>query len=154
MSKIGDILAIEDGTAFAIALSNLVFNAAESRGVENLTEAELTAYVVDGAEREVANGGFNQFYFNSAGDQARETVEALHRIGADKMAEIVERANAAFGERGPNPDRDKRQEQLDDIAEASEQLWNDLDGEWNAYPDDVTTLMRKYVEENRAAFRE
>lgn len=154
MSKIGDILAIEDGTAFAIALSNLVFEAAERRGVENLTEAEFTAFVVDGVEREVANGGFSQFYFNSAGDQARETVEALHRIGAHKMAELVEKANAAFGERGPNPDRDKRQEQLDEIGDTSEKLWNDLDGEWNDYPDDITTLMRKYVQENRAAFRE
>ena len=154
MSRIGDILAIEDGTQFAIALSNHVFDAAEKRGVENLTEAELTAFVVDGAEREVANGGFSQFYFNSAGDQARETVEGLHRIGAHKMAEIVERANAAFGDHGPSPDRDKRQEELDEIGEASEKLWSDLDGEWNDYPDDITTLMRKYVQENRAAFRE
>lgn len=154
MPKIGDILAIQDQTQFAIALSNLVFNAAEKRGVENLTEAELTAFVVDGVEREIANGGFNQFYFNSAGDQARETVEALHRIGAHRMAEIVEKANAAFGERGPNPDRDKRQEQLDDIGDASEKLWDELSNEWNDYPDDLTTLMRKYVQENRAAFRE
>lgn len=154
MPKIAEILAIQDPTQFAIALSNLVFDAAEKRGVENLTEAELTAFVVDGAEREVANGGFSQFYFNSAGDQARETVEALHRIGAHTMAEIVEKANAAFGEHGPNSDRDKRQEQLDEIGDASEKLWYDLDGEWNDYPDDITTLMRKYVQENRAAFRE
>ena len=154
MGKIGDILAIQDPTQFAIALSNHVFDAAEKRGIDNLTEAELTAFVVDGVEREVANGGFNQFYFNSAGDQARETVEALHRVGAHRMAEIVEKANAAFGERGPNPDRDKRQEELDDIGEASEQLWSDLDAEFGDYPDDVPTLMRKYVEENRAAFRE
>lgn len=153
MARIDDILAIEDGTAFAIALSDFVFGMTGGEGIAGLSEAETTAYVVDGLEREVNNGGFSQFYFNSAGDQARETVEALRRIGAGRMAALVERANGAFGADGPSPDREARWQQLEALGDTASELWSELDDSFYEYPDDLTGLMRAYVAAHREGFR-
>ncbi|WP_444946908.1 DUF4375 domain-containing protein [Microbulbifer sp. VTAC004] len=67
-------------------------------GSESLNEHELVMVCVWMLEAEVNNGGFNQFFWNSAGDISIETVASLHKIGASKTASIVEAANANFGE--------------------------------------------------------
>lgn len=151
-SRIDDILAIEDPTTFAIALSNLVYGREGPEGLSGLTEAEQTVYCIDGLEREVNNGGFSQFFFNSAGDQARETVAALRRIGASYTAELVERAMAPFGPAGPSADRDERGEQLDRIGDSADALWSELDDAFYEYKDDLTGLLRSYVSARRDQF--
>ena len=40
-------------------------------------------------DAEVWNGGFDQYYFNSSGNDAHFAVRALETIGADDMAAIV-----------------------------------------------------------------
>jgi hypothetical protein len=151
-TRIDEILAIEDPTEFAIALSNLVYGREGPPGLSGLTEAEQTVYCIDGLEREVNNGGFSQFFFNAAGDQARETVAALRRVGASHTADLVERAMAPFGPAGPSPDRDERSEQLDRIGDSADSLWSELDDAFYEYKDDLTGLLRSYVRSRRDQF--
>lgn len=153
MPTIDDVLAEQDGTAFAIALSNLVFPRYDRDGFEKLSAAEQVAYCVDAAEREVANGGFRQFFDNSSGDTALETIAALEAIGAVRAAGLVRRAVAVFPGGAPPQDRDQRGELVDRLPERASEEWEALDEAWNAYPDDLTTLMRRYVEARRADFR-
>jgi hypothetical protein len=72
---------------------------------------------------EVNNGGFDQYFFNSAGDHATEALTAARAAQADDVADLLERAMASLvgGYKG---DRDERQAVLiDDTAEgAFEQL--------------------------------
>src|SRR5918997_2616489 len=110
--RIDEILAIEDPTQFAIALSDHVFGRPGEDGLSGLTEAEQTVYCIAGLERDVNNGGFAQFFFNSAGDQARETVAALRRISAAHTAGLLERAMTPFGSAGPSRDYQERRQQL------------------------------------------
>ena len=151
-TPIDEILAIEDPTRFAIALSNHVYGREGPGGFSGLSEAEQTVYCIDGLEREVNNGGFAQFFFNSAGDQARETVAALRRIGAAHTAELVERAMGPFGPTGPSADRDERATQLDRIGDSAEALWYELDDGFYEYKDDLTDLLRSYVRSRRDQF--
>jgi hypothetical protein len=150
--RIDDILAIEDPTKFAIALSNHVYGREGPGGFDGLSEAEQTVYCIDGLEREVNNGGFAQFFFNSAGDQARETVAALRRIGADHTARLVERAMAPFGPAGPSPSSDERAAQLEGIGDGATALWYELDDAFYEYKDDLTGLLRSYVRSRREQF--
>lgn len=63
----------------------------------DLTAAERIVLVIEAMEREVNNGGFNQFFFNSSNEYAGELVSALRQIGAPNAAEIAERALRTVG---------------------------------------------------------
>ena len=62
----------------------------------DLSAAEEVVLAVEAMEREVNNGGFEQFFSNSSNDFAPVLVSALDRIGTSKTAEIARRAVAAI----------------------------------------------------------
>jgi hypothetical protein len=152
VSVVDDALRERDDTAFAIAMSNLVFSRREAAGFEALSEAEQTVYCLDALEREVNNGGFSQFFFNSSGDTALETVSALERLGARHTAGLVRRAVSVFPD-GPSPQRDAREKQMDGLPESARELWSKLDEEFFEYRDNLAALERAYVAARRAEFK-
>jgi hypothetical protein len=83
-----------------IRVSEAVWAREAAVGVSGLTPAERVFLCVWNLEAEVNNGGFEQFYINSAGDNAVETPAALRGIGAARAAAIAERANDVFGPPG------------------------------------------------------
>jgi hypothetical protein len=66
----------------------------QASGYASLSSAEKTLYVIWWLEAEVNNGGFDQYFFNSAGDNARDVPPALERIGAPVTAALVRRTAA------------------------------------------------------------
>ena len=153
MATIDDVLAKEDATEFAIALSDLVFPRYDRDGFAALTPDERVAYCVDALEREVNNGGFDQFFWNSSGDTAHETQAALGEIGAPAAAQLVREAIAAFPGGKVPADRGEREKVLETLPESAREKWGELDGRFYEYPDDLAALMRRYVQAHRAGFR-
>lgn len=153
MVTIDDVLANDDPTSFAIALSNLVFPRWDRDGFRALTPPEQVAYCVDALEREVNNGGFQQFFWNSSGDTAVETLRALEALGATEAARLVTRALAVFPDARPPADREARIALLETLPAEATATWSDLDDAFYRYPDDLTALMREYVRANRDGFR-
>jgi hypothetical protein len=149
---IEEVLAIEDPTGFAIALGDLI-HGGSGGPFETLRPAERVAHCIDGLEREVNCGGFHCFFLNSAGDQARETVEALRAIGAPHTASLVERAMAVFPDGAPSPDHDRRQGEVDAVPEEAHAQWEALDEIFFRYEEDLTALLRAYVASHVAEFR-
>jgi hypothetical protein len=94
-------------------------------------------------EAEVNNGGFDQFFYNSAGDNTAETIQALETIGAFTMADILKRAVAKFPGGMPPKDRFARQEILLQISPDAE-AFEELDGEFCGYPDDLADLLARH----------
>lgn len=141
---ISDILKIQDGTAFSIALSDLVYSRGGPAGLEGLRPAEQVVYCVDGLEREVNNGGFEQFFLNSPGDYAAETEAALRTMGAAHTAGLLEQAMSVFPG-GPAPDQDTRGEQVDALSEEARESLDALTVEFLEYRDDLTALLRAHV---------
>jgi hypothetical protein len=90
-------------------------------------------------EDEVNNGGFHQFFYNSAGDETAETVDALEIIGADAMADILRRAMERFRDGVVPKERFARQRVLPEPSSLV-----DLDMEFYAYPDDLAELLAEY----------
>ena len=86
-------------------------------GPHGLTRLEAAGVGVWMLEAEVNNGGFDQYYFNSAGDMAVQTVEALEAIGAPNTASLLRAANEEFPGAMPPIDRSERQQVLDGIRE-------------------------------------
>jgi hypothetical protein len=99
--------------------------------------------LVNSVEGEVNNGGFHQFFYNNAGDNTIETIQALEIIGAKNMADIVRRAAAMFPGGMPPKDRFARQDVLLEKYPRAE-AFESLNDEFFAYPDDVARLLAKY----------
>ena len=139
-SKVGDDMPD------LFAVSETVFAKVQSVSFDSLTPAEQTFHVVWSFEAELNNGGFDQFFFNSAGDYAPQTIAALEQIGASSGADILRRACALFPGGMPNPRRDVRQDQLENITDQNEAAFEKLDAEFYAYPDDISGLLCSYWE--------
>jgi hypothetical protein len=99
--------------------------------------------LVDALEDEVNNGGFHQFFFNNAGDNTEETIQALEAIGAARMADIVRRAAAMFPGGMPPKDRFLRQDVLLENFPRAE-AFKSLDDEFFAYPENLASLIAGY----------
>jgi uncharacterized protein DUF4375 len=132
-------------------VSEAVWARESKYGFGELSEPERTFLCVWNLEAEVNNGGFDQFFVNSAGDYARETPGALRVVGATEMASIVERAMTPFGEGGPPRDRDKRLKAMESISKKAEKAWGKLDEAFSelASPEDG---LRAFVESHRREF--
>ena len=61
-------------------------------GASNLTSEERVILAVEALEREVNNGGYDQFFVNSSREYAGVIVDALRRINCPKTAEITHKA--------------------------------------------------------------
>lgn len=79
-------------SAFEQAISQ---KAASAR--QELTNPEHVVLAVEALEREVNNGGYDQFFTNSSREFAPTIVDSLQRIGCNKAASITERAVKALG---------------------------------------------------------
>ena len=98
---------------------------------------------IDALEGEVNNGGFHQYFYNSAGDRTAETIRALEIIGAFKMAEIVRKAAQMFPNGMPPTDRFERQEILLTLYPKAIEF-RELDEEFYGYPDKLADLLANY----------
>ena len=99
--------------------------------------------LIDALEGEVNNGGFHQYFYNSAGDRTAETIQALEIVGAFKIAEIVKKAAQMFPGGMPPKDRFERQEILLKLYPKAI-AFRGLDEEFYDYPDKVAELLKKY----------
>ena len=107
-----------------------------------MPKSEIVRLIQD-LEAEVNNGGLDQFFYNSSGDDTAETIQALEAIGAAAMADILRRAAAKFPGKMPPKDRYKRQEVLLQISPEGE-AFEELDGEFYGYPDDLAELLAEF----------
>ena len=102
------------------------------------------AELVEALEAEVNNGGFDQFFFNSAGDKTPETISALKAIGAKRTADIVSRAAAKFPGGLPPSDRTKRQELLEKVSPDAD-AFDAEDDAFLKYEENLSDLLKKYT---------
>lgn len=118
---------------------------AESKGAASLEENELLAYVIWWFEAELNNGGFRQYFFNSAGDFALETYGALQKIGAVETAELLQSAmKIAFNGKAPK-DRNERQGLLESEEDQKEEALGELDSRFYSSNENIVELVNKYL---------
>lgn len=78
-------------------------------GWDALAGEERLALCLGEMEAEVNNGGWEQYFLNSAGDHAHDALRALDAIGATTAAGILREAMKVFGKDGPPADRAARE---------------------------------------------
>ena len=116
------------------------------------TEPQKNFYFNQELEREINNGGFKQYFNNSSGDYAHETILSLKLIGANKTADILQNAIDQFPNQTVPRDREERQGILVIIQEKANKIWDELDQKFFAYADDLNSLNIEYVRQNKDKF--
>lgn len=61
-----------------------------------LTKPQQFIFIIEQVEAEVNNGGFNQFFYNSSKEYAKNMEEAFKAIGATKFSALVSKANKIY----------------------------------------------------------
>jgi hypothetical protein len=120
--------------------------------LDRLTEPQKIFYFNQNLEREINNGGFNQYFTNSSGDFAHETIASLKSIGANKTAELLQQAINQFPNYNVPKDKAKRQEILEIIEISANEVWEELDMAFYKYEDNLYDLNIAYLKQNRNLF--
>jgi hypothetical protein len=118
----------------------------------SLTESEQTLWIVWWLEAEVNNGGFDQYFFNDAGNLARAAAQALRRIGAAQCAEIVADAVAIFSPPGPALDRGERHLQLESLSRQQKDRLEALTDRFYERPDPLENLLADFARASPTEF--
>jgi Domain of unknown function (DUF4375) len=114
-----------------------------AEGPTALGHRETVAVGIWLMDAEVKNGGFDQYYANSRGVLAQATVSALHEIGADDTASLLEAANKDVPYLPLPEDRDERYEMLNQISEYSR--FGSLEQEYFEQREDRIALLANYL---------
>jgi Domain of unknown function (DUF4375) len=115
------------------------------RPYEDLSEVEKVFHSIWELEKEVNNGGFEQFFFNSSGEIAYRIVDDLKAIGATKAADISARTIAyVFKDIPLTRDTDERRKTISSLSEEQRDQLSEFDKEFFVYPDNLTNLLYSY----------
>jgi hypothetical protein len=147
------LLASDNINKSIIELDNFICElCAWGDNLDKLTEQQKNFYYNQNLEREVNNGGFNQYFLNSSGNFAHETINSLKTIKADKTAEILQKAIDLFPNKTVPKNRIERQELIEKIEETSNPIWDELDQKFFVYEDNLNSLNIQYIRQNKENF--
>ncbi len=153
ISNLDELLKSDDINGSIIELDNFIGELCDyGDDFSKLTDHQKLFYLNQNLEREINNGGFNQYFINSSGDNAHETILSLNAIGADKTADILQKAIDQFPNKTVPKDRGERTEIVERIEEVADEVWNDLDQKFYEYEDDLNTLNIEYVNKYKDFF--
>jgi len=150
--KVETILKSKTGQDAIMAVDNLLTPIFYKKP-KSLTQSERNIVYIEELEREVNNGGLDQFFVNSSGDYAEETINALKQIRSVRFLKILETAVEQFPNAKPPKDRDERLEVMERIEDKTASIWNALDDEFYKYDEDIYSLMIEYIRANIKEFR-
>jgi hypothetical protein len=106
---------------------NFVLERKQSVGFEGLTTPQRIVYCGIQFDSEVCNGGILQFFGNSSGDHAADTLEALGVLGHPEAYRALDVAMNLVGPLSREPDRDMRlaafEDRYDDLQTRFGPLW-------------------------------
>jgi len=147
------VLSSDDTNGSIVELDNFIGDLCSyGDDMDKLTEPQKQFYYNQCLEREINNGGFNQYFINSSGDFSHKTIQSLIVIGANTTADILQKAIDQFPDKKVPQDRDERIELVEQIEETANEFWEKLDQKFFEYADDLNTLNLNFVKQNKADF--
>ena len=116
---------------------------------EKLNEFEKTFIFIDIFENHTTDGGFETFFWNTAGQFSHEILEAYEKIGAKNTASIIYDSFLLFGEIPIPKNTDVRREILSKINPNS---WINLDEKYYNCNDNIVLLVLEFIKNNTTYF--
>lgn len=156
MTKIDNLetlLSSDDTNGSIIELDNFIGDLCSyGNDMDKLTDPQKQFYYNQCLEREINNGGFNQYFINSSGDFAHQAVQSLTAIGALTTAHILQKAIDQFPDKKVPQDRDERIELVERIEETANEVWEELNQKFFEYADDLNILNLNFIRQHKADF--
>jgi hypothetical protein len=153
MKNLEKLLKAENLNDSIIEIDNFVSELCQwGEELEKLTEPQKNFYFNQCLEREVNNGGFSEYFTNSSGRYAHQTVETLKLIGANKFATILQKAIDKFPNKTVPQDDQQREEIVEKIEDKNDEVWDKLDDKFYEYPEDLNELNINYIMQNKEFF--
>jgi uncharacterized protein DUF4375 len=133
------------------AVEQAIGQKAAREGDQNLSAEERVVLTVEALQREVNNGGHDQFFVNSSREYAPAIVDALARIGCPKTCEVTRNALDALG-------LDELDEQSIEAAMDAESDERDeelarCDGAYYDSGEDIDAALFAFVKANRVSIK-
>ncbi|MCB0018284.1 MAG: DMP19 family protein [Anaerolineales bacterium] len=145
-----EIKQITDPYQRYLKMGELVTYKAVNEGDATLAPLERLIYQVWVLESEVNNGGFDQYFFNSSGDLALDTLVDLTAIGAEEAHGLLREAVALMFEGAPARQRERRWEQMEAVDETKRAELEGLDTRFFALQEPIYQLVVDYVTSHQA----
>jgi hypothetical protein len=124
---------------------------ATREGLQSLSDEELIVLAVEALEREVNNGGYEQFFLNSTREYASIIVEALARIGCRRTAAITQKALDALRCSPLTPEAIENT-MLEESEDRDQALFV-CDNQYFARPEDIEGLLLAFIKANKTKIR-
>ena len=151
--SLDEIFQSDDETEIVIEIGQLLWDKSKNdKDFESLNQLEKNVLFVEMLEGQVNNGGFDQYFFNSSGEYAHETLNALEEIKAPQMAELLNQAIKVFPSLPIPKDTEQRRECMEGISESISETWDKLDDLFYKYPENLAGLVIEYVKTNKNKF--
>jgi hypothetical protein len=147
------LLSSDNTNKSIIELDNFIGDlCAYGDNMDKLTEPQKQFYYNQCLEREINNGGFNQYFANSSGGFAHQTVQSLILIGASATAQILQKAIDQFPDNKVPQDRNKRIELVEQMEVTSNDVWEELEEKFFEYEDNLNMLNLSFVKQHKSDF--
>lgn len=151
--NIDSLLKRTDTVQILIAINDYITNQFDINGKpEQLSTEQINFHLIEELEMEVNNGGFSQYFYNSGGDYAHETLDALMAIKAFETHKLLQAAINEFPAQKAEKDRLKRQNVLAKIEDNASKTWDILDQKFYKYVDNLDSLKMAYISNNKHRF--
>jgi hypothetical protein len=124
----------------------------QKAAVALLSREERYVLAVEGLEREVNNGGYEQFFLNSSCEFVDIVEEALRAIGCPKTAEMTRHAIRALGLNGTETSEEISDLVLADRPEVTRAL-GVCDSRYFANDEPIADRLFAWIENHRASVR-
>jgi hypothetical protein len=152
--NIDQLLSADNIAQSIIEIDDYICNICEwGKNLDKLSEEQKYFYFNQNLEKEINNGGFSQYFLNSSGDFANETIISLSTIKAYKSVEILQQAIDQFPDKRVPKDRDKRFETLSQIQEKANPIWQQLDQKFLQYEENLNDLNIEFIRQHRDSFK-
>ncbi len=115
----------------------------------NLSPEQRNYLIVFNVDKQVCNGGFRQYFANTAGRHANEAPGALEAVGSPKAAELMRQAIEIVG--SENLKDDRLYSRLDD-DEVGGRLYELDTIYYDQLPDSIMDLLKLYAARHREHF--
>ncbi|MFA6211070.1 MAG: DUF4375 domain-containing protein [Candidatus Obscuribacterales bacterium] len=156
---IGDALLQDDpDQSLWIAMVDLVFASEGEPILENLSQPCQVLYLIELVEREVNNGGFEQFFHNAGGNFTAEARVAIKELKLAKLLSLLNEACSHFPDGVVPKDQYLRKTLLCEALEKNENVFSEIDDKYNQLansrvalknePENPSVVARLYMNEH------
>lgn len=124
----------------------------QKRMRRSISREESYVLAIEGLEREVNNGGYDQFFVNSSVEFAPIIVDALLAIGCPKTAEITRQAIDALGIKGELTQKAIERVIYDDDDKRTQRLGS-CDSRYFECEEPIADRLFEWIKQNRMRIR-